>query len=138
MGAAPGAGWEVGVPGQALRCGESHRPADAAAPRIGVADQRLGPPTTLFSSASTSPLQGLGPRASLRLLVPWGVQVLELSDPQDGWAPILTLAESLLPPSVGRYSLRCLEGPLWEALPCTGLPSCSPSFPLVPSPESLT
>lgn len=61
--AAPGAGWEVGVPGQALRCGESPPPADAAAPRIGVADQTLGPPTTLFSSASTSP-----PRVSARAL----------------------------------------------------------------------
>ena len=64
--------------------------------------------------------------------------MLELSDPQDGWAPILTLAESLLPPSVGHYSLRRLEGPLWEPLPWAGHPSGSPSFPLVPSPESLT
>ena len=64
--------------------------------------------------------------------------MLELPDPQDCWAPILTLAEGLLPPSVGRYSLRCPEGPLWEPLSWTGRPSYSPSFPLVPSPESLT
>lgn len=99
----------------------------------------MNPSTDLaFSFAPSRRCKAGGPARWSKTTGAWGRPGARDLRPLHGWAPILTLAEGLLPLYVGHYSLRCLEGPLWEPLPWTGQPSCSPSSPLAPSLELLT
>lgn len=97
----------------------------------------MNPSTDLaFSFAPSRRCKAAGPARWSETTGAWGRPGARDLRPLHGWAPILTLAEGAL--YVGHYSLRCLEGPLWEPLPWAGRPSCLPSSPLAPSLELLT